>query len=310
MASPALGRRPAPPHGLRLARAGDCGAPRRRWRRTLVTRSSDHGRQWQACVPWRTFQAGSHLRVFLRRPWELSGGRIVAPFYGMPAIGRLRRPHRDRGYSSTAACHGAHCPGPRPYKDPSLSCSETICSSCRRTLVVMSPPTLGSLYRAYSEMRAAPGHHSSPPCRPCPAVTCPLRAILCLYRDVHPGQFGVGRESARPRPDLAGGGASLPRPDKDCAYPSRSFCPTARSHALLHLRRAAGQHRSCEIHGVLPARSSVTTFDLLIPAHRHRPPPGHPRPARRRHPRRPASPLSTRACPRGADKVSTLPGCW
>ncbi|MGH2369044.1 MAG: sialidase family protein, partial [Chloroflexota bacterium] len=67
-------------HGERTAEN-----PRGRWSSTMMTRSSDHGRQWLAFGPIADLPAlDPRMHLSYGRALELADGRIIAPFYGNP----------------------------------------------------------------------------------------------------------------------------------------------------------------------------------------------------------------------------------
>lgn len=235
--------------------------PRGRWSRTVMTRSSDHGRQWQECGPVADPQPlDPRMQLSYGRAWELSDGRIIAPFYGTP------RGESDKNARSVVVAFssdgglswGDYVLVHDHRRDPSLCCSETdlLRLPDGRLMVMSRANSKLSLYRAYSEDDGRTWSTLEPTGLPgqCPAVLLlPSGGILCLYRDVTEGQLGVGVGISR---DLgrtwAAVGHLYQGPNKDCAYPSpvlladgTVFTPY---YTSAEPQRATG---CCEIHGVL-----------------------------------------------------------
>ena len=143
-------------------------------------------------------------------------------------------------------------------KDPSLSCSETdLLKLPDGRLMVMSRANARlSLYRSYSEDEGRTWTSLEPTGLPgqCPAVTMlPSGAILCLYRDVTPGQFGLGVGISR---DLGQTWEAVGHlylgPNKDCAYPSPVLLQDGTIFTPYYTSaEPQASTGSCEIHGVL-----------------------------------------------------------
>jgi hypothetical protein len=226
-----------------------------------MTRSSDHGRQWQEVGPVADPSSlDPRMQLSYGRAVELAGGRVVAPFYGNPR-GESDQSARSVvvGYSSDGGLswedyvlvHDHH-------RDPSLCCSETdLLNLPDGRLMVMSRANAKlSLYRAYSEDEGHTWSELEPTGLPgqCPAVAIlPSGAILCLYRDVTPGQFGIGvgisHDIGRTWEEV---GHLYRGSNKDCAYPSPVVLPdgTVFTPYYTSAEPQAGTG-TCEIHGVL-----------------------------------------------------------
>ena len=235
--------------------------PRGRWRHTVMTRSSDHGRQWHALGPVADPPAlDPMMQLSYGRAWELSDGRIIAPFYGTPR-GATTRNARSVvvAYSSDGGLtwgdwvlvHDHH-------KNPSLCASETdlLRLPDGRLMVMSRANAVRSLYRAYSEDEGRTWSALEPTGLPgqCPAVTLlPSGAILCGSRDVTEGQVGVGVGISR---DLGATWEAVGHlyrgPNTDCAYPSPVVLPDGTVFVPYYTsaepRAGTG---SCDIHGVL-----------------------------------------------------------
>jgi hypothetical protein len=235
--------------------------PRGRWSGTVMTRSSDHGRQWQELGPSADLP-GLHPRMHLSygRALELAAGRIVAPFYGNPrgepdatARSVVVAYSSDGGltWGDSVLVHDHH-------QDPSLCASETdLLRLPDGRLMAMSRANAKlSLYRAYSEDEGRTWSALEPTGLPgqSPAVVMlPSGAILCLYRDVTPEQLGVGVGISRDLGQTWEAVGHLYRgPNKDCAYPSPVLLPDGTIFTPYYTsaepRRATG---TCDIHGVL-----------------------------------------------------------
>jgi BNR repeat-like domain len=235
--------------------------PRGRWSRTVMTRSSDHGRQWQELGPVADLpELDPRMHLSYGRAQELGDGRLIAPFYGNP------RGEPDPSARSVVVAYSAD--GGLTWrdsalvhehrKDPSLCASETdLLRLPDGRLMAMSRANARlSLYRAYSEDEGRTWSPLQPTGLPgqSPAVMMlPSGAILCLYRDVTPEQLGVGVGISR---DLGQSWEAVGHvyrgPNKDCAYPSpvlladgTIFTPY---YTSAEPQRVTG---SCEIHGVL-----------------------------------------------------------
>jgi hypothetical protein len=193
------------------------------------------------------------------RAAEFPGGRIVAPFYGMPrgaadpgarSVVVVTSSDGGRSWTDCAPVHDH-------VRDPSLCASETdlLRLADGRLLVVSRANARLALYRAFSADEGRTWSPLEPTGLPgqCPAlVALPSGAILCLYRDVTPGQFGVGAGLSRD------GGATwqpLGRvyrgPNKDCAYPSPVLLPDGTIFSPYYTSAApAASTGTCDIHGV------------------------------------------------------------
>jgi hypothetical protein len=232
-----------------------------RWRRTLMTRSSDHGKQWQACGPVAGFPGITpHFCVSYGRSIELGDGRIIAPFYG-GARGVADRNARSVvvAYSSDGGMTWGDSVLVHDHqKDPSLCASETdlLRLSDGRLMVMSRANAQLALYRAFSEDDGQTWGPLEPTGLPgqCPAVlTLASGAILCLYRDVTPGQFGLGVGISRDAGQTWEAVGHLYRgPNKDCAYPSPVLLSDGSVFTPYYTSaEPQASTGSCEIHGVL-----------------------------------------------------------
>jgi hypothetical protein len=234
--------------------------PSGRVRRTTTTRSTDHGQQWQACGPVVDLAPlDPSFCVAYGRIAELPDGRLLAPFYGIPR--RVADP-RARSVVVAYSSDGGHTWGDGVLvhdhaRDPSLCASETdlVPLADGRLLVVSRANERLALYRSFSEDGGCTWSPLAPTGLPgqCPAVvSLPSGALLCLYRDVTPGQTGLGAGISRD-----GGVTWAPLghlyrgPNKDCAYPSpvRLADGTIFTPYYTSAEPQAGTG-SCEIHGL------------------------------------------------------------
>lgn len=231
-----------------------------RVRRTVVTRSVDHGILWQECSPTVDLPPLDPIFcVSYGRAAELPDGRLLAPFYGIP------RGAADLSARSVVVAFSSD--GGRTWPDysvvhdheqePSLSCSETdlLRLADGRHLVVSRANARRELYRAYSQDEGRTWSRLEPTGLPgqCPAlVALPSGALLCLYRDVTPGQAGVGagisRDSGRTWEAV---GHIYRGPNADCAYPSPVLLPNATVFTPYYTSaQPDASTGTCEIHGV------------------------------------------------------------
>jgi hypothetical protein len=234
--------------------------PRGRWRSTVMTRSSDHGRQWRELGPIADLPPlDPRMHLSYGRAVELSDGRILAPFYGNP---RGEPDNNARSVVVAYSSDGGLTWGDSElvhdhHADPSLSCSETdllklpdgrLMAMCRANAKL-------SLYRAYSEDEGRTWSALEPTGLPgqCPAVlTLASGAILCLYRDITDGQIGLGVGISR---DLGQTWQAVGHlylgPNKDCAYPSPVLLQDGTIFTPYYTSAEPRRTGICELHGVM-----------------------------------------------------------
>jgi hypothetical protein len=234
--------------------------PRGRWSRGVMTRSSDHGRQWLAFGPVADLPPlDPRMHLSYGRSWELSNSRIIAPFYGMP------RGSTDSSARSVAIAYssdggltwGDSVVVHDHHKDPSLCCSETdLLKLPDGRLMAMSRANAKlSLYRAFSEDEGRTWSALEPTGLPgqCPAVLMLQSGnVLCLYRDITEGQIGMGVGISRDLGQTWEAVGHLYRgPNKDCAYPSPVLLADGTIFTPYYTSAEPRRTGICELHGVM-----------------------------------------------------------
>jgi hypothetical protein len=222
------------------------------------TRSTDGGHLWEACGSEVHFpELNPHYVYAYGRAQELSDGRLMAPFVGVPRRSRHAR-LRSSGvaFSSDQGHTWSDFTLIHEDLDGDVCPNETDVLRLRdgRFLaMVRSNPTL-RLYQSYSDDEG----HTWTPLRltPLPGQSPALIAlasgdVLCAYRDVRPEQYGMScavstdaGETWEPLGYLYKGA------NRDCAYPSMVRLPDGTIFCAFYTAAEPAWTGSCEIHGL------------------------------------------------------------
>ncbi len=226
--------------------------------RGSFTQSSDDGRFWERAGPeldypfvCRSGHAFSYGRVA-----ELSDGRLMVPFYGVPKDVGDRHCRvlavafsGDGGFSwpDYAIIHEDRSAVVGPSEADLLQLGDG------RFLIVVRANVPGLLYRSYSTDEGRTWSGIQPTDMPgnCPAlIALASGEILCVYRDVTLGQPGMSCAASR---DLGESWTPLGHlyrgKNRDCAYPSMVNVGEGEILCVYYTARDA-ETGGCEIHGL------------------------------------------------------------
>ena len=226
--------------------------------RGSFTQSSDDGRFWERAGPeldypfvCRFGHAFSYGRVA-----ELSDGRLMVPFYGVPKDVGDRHCRvlavafsGDGGFSwpDYAIIHEDRSAVVGPSEADLLQLDDG------RFLIVVRANVPGLLYRSYSTDEGRTWSGIQPTDMPgnCPAlIALASGEILCVYRDVTLGQPGMSCAASR---DLGESWTPLGHlyrgKNRDCAYPSMVNVGEGEILCVYYTARDA-ETGGCEIHGL------------------------------------------------------------